>query len=224
MLNVIFPDEEFILIHIPKCGGWSIAEGSFKDSRKIGPLAEIPEEYSHLKKIALVRNPYTRFLSSYRMFSFGTDIISPISSIPIPIEFYFTLIEEFYFKEFCFTLTEETPLTFHSNPNSPYILIHTLPQTHKDNHLSFADFVCRYENYETEITDIFRNKIGIKSFVPQHLNKSKRRQPTTLSPYIVNKINSFYSEDFRTLGYEKFTGEIKIDADDKISPQGLDSQ
>jgi hypothetical protein len=210
MLNVIFPDEEFILIHIPKCGGWSIAEGSFKDSRKIGPLAGIPEEYSHLKKIALVRNPYTRFLSGYRMFSFGTDVISPISTIPIPIEFYFTLIEE-------------APLTFHSNPKSLHILIHTLPQTHKDNHLSFADFVCRYENYETEISDIFRNKIGIKSFVTQHLNKSKRRQPTTLSPYIVNKINSFYSEDFRTLGYEKFTGQIKIDADDKISPQGLDS-
>lgn len=59
----IFPLNQKILIHIPKNGGTSIAAGMKKPIVKT--RFEIPEQYNHFEKMAIFRNPFDRFVSSF---------------------------------------------------------------------------------------------------------------------------------------------------------------
>ena len=66
-----------LFIHIPKCAGIAVSKALF-NNRAGGhlPLAHYqliitPQQYKHLFKFTVVRNPYARLLSAYRFLASG---------------------------------------------------------------------------------------------------------------------------------------------------------
>ena len=69
--------QKCLFIHIPKCAGIAVSKALF-NSRAGGhlPLAHYqliitPQQYKHLFKFTVVRNPYARLLSAYRFLASG---------------------------------------------------------------------------------------------------------------------------------------------------------
>lgn len=203
MSNFVFSKEHFILIHIPKCGGLSIREYCFKDSPKLGPFfGAIPTEYSKFKKIAIIRNPYTRFISTYHMFKYGTDVFKPIFNGTLK-EFIDIVCDDNIFCKF----TDKSSII----KGKASIRHHALPQTDPYNCLHLADYVCAFENYEKEIENIFHNILGISSFRVQQKNVSQNKKKHIINGSNLVKINEFYKEDFKKLNYSMYKTNVCID-------------
>lgn len=185
----------FLFIHIHKCAGTSIKSSLSKiknthylEKQKADFLKyEISEKYRDFKKFTFIRNPYSRFLSSFKMFKRRYPDITT--------EKIFKIIEN-----------DNIPYSyeFFRNKNS-YIKRHTLPMTSEyysiyDNHGNCnVDLILRFENFEEEIKKLSLF-LGEKIIIPK-LNTSKNEKLVlTMEDKI--KINEIYKKDFEVFKYE----------------------
>jgi len=189
MSNFIFPELKIVFIHIPKCGGRSLREKTLSSYKKLGPFfGEIPTEYNDYLKFTIVRNPYTRFISAFNMFKYGTDRFKATEPN----------------KDMLFFLDriENKKLKYGPGPKET-IKHHFLPQTHLYNCYHLADKVLRFENYSKEVKD-FLVSIGIESPELIKSNVSNKQKEYRITGNILSRVNSYYESDFKELNYPIF--------------------
>lgn len=216
-----YQKKNLIFIHIPKTGGCSIENVLMKDflnkkdkqgvlefnqalkknmvkNKKWAQHFSLQEIESHYKvksikeaiKFTVVRNPWNRVVSEYLY-----------------------MIKVGGCK--CSNKKEEIPKSFFEYVCSGFGCSwenHTLPQVsflkNKQGGVDM-DFVARFENFEEDVTNIFK-KIGVSHelplpmFNPSFNNYLKYTQPywSFYNKKTKNIIESIYSEDIETFGYE----------------------
>lgn len=78
---------------------------------------------------------------------------------------------------------------------------HTIPQTHPFNCLALADFVGRYECFESDLREIL-GKVGLSDFdVPVMHTTPKTPWDSVLKGDLLCRCIEYYREDFSQLGY-----------------------
>jgi hypothetical protein len=113
-------------------GGKSEAVEIYSDS------SLVPEEWKHLFSFAMVRNPYDRFLSAYRMFETKNFSREPIYG------------SKRLTPEIAFRVVEDDSISLIGNSLHSRLRRHLIPMTHPFLGLSEAQYVGRFENLEYE--------------------------------------------------------------------------
>jgi len=188
MSNFYFPKYKVSLIHIPKTAGWSI-----KTSGVLGPVSGahfgVMPEQPYRFAFAIIRNPYARLASAWRMFYEGRSFCPRYKSS---------------FKKFItITLDKNIPYDYVSSGRGLMTQIrhHTIPMTHPYNCLDKADHVGRFEELES-FWGFISNKCGITAKLP-HKNKSKPYDYMSLYDTTdLRRVNTFFEKDFNDLKYE----------------------
>jgi len=199
MSNFIYPKNKTIFIHIPKCGGFSVREYFLPntDGMRIGPFfGHIPKKYTTYRKFTIIRNPYTRFLSLYKMCKYGTTNYEPI-------------IPSLTMKDLINILYDNKVTHTNQDTDENRIKHHSIPQTHPYNCYKMADYIARFENYNTDLNFIL-HKLGFNNIKLNRHNVSKGDKTHIFKDKNLNKINEYYEEDFLKLNYRIFTNEVKI--------------
>lgn len=187
--------QKFLFIHVHKCAGTSIKEAVSKiDNVFYEELGgsdlikhKISEEYFWFKKFTFVRNPYSRFLSAFKMFKRRWPDIK---------------------KEEVFEIIEDKSIPYTANffnIKKSYIKRHTLPMSSEHysicnkNGESNVDLILRFEKIEEEIKRL-SEFLGADIRLPK-LNSSKNNH-TSLTQEDIGKINKIYHRDFEIFDYK----------------------
>jgi len=192
MTNFLIEHPKCVFIHIPKTGGSSIRRGFFEGNYKKTAKGKIPLLWRRYYKFAFVRNPYTRFLSCYRMFRWGMDKTKWNNMID----------EGLTFERFMEIARDDSIDIWKRDTYEEKLRHHAIPQTHPDNCLEYADFVGRFENLNEDFKKVC-DHLGIEGELP-HLNISggKKKDDVVLTDEIIEFIQDYYAEDFKQLNYD----------------------
>jgi len=203
MSNFVYLKEEFVFIHMPKCGGHSLRHYVFPQDKnnRIGPIfGKIPNKYSSFETMTIIRNPYTRFASAYNMFKYGTDAHDPVFKKKKTITELLNIIENPKIK--FGNLKDKTESFKH----------HSIPQTHEFNCYHLAKNVARFENYNEDVSKIL-HKLGFKNFELVQKNSSKEKPKIQIIKKDIDKFHKIYRQDFEILQYPMFSNGVVIDGD-----------
>jgi hypothetical protein len=206
------PEYDCVFNHITKTAGRSIRLGFFKENLNCDisrGYSVWPNRWKDKYSFAFVRNPYDRIISAYL---FTQRVLK----------------EKYTFKEFLDISIDNNighNISKYEYPRE-YIRHHTLPQTHKFNHLSETNFIGRFENLDNDFKIICDHIGATYSKLPKINTSPKiRRKTLTLSQTIYYKffkekpityndyycnlfgsnldtINSYWEQDFVELNYE----------------------
>jgi hypothetical protein len=192
MYNFLINDPRCVFIHIPKTGGASIRRGFFEGKHDKKAKGKIPFLWRRYYKFAFVRDPYTRFLSCYKMFRWGMERTKWVGFER----------EDLTLERFIAIAGDESIDVWNRKTFEGKLRHHAVPQTHPDNCLREADFVGRFENLREDFAKVCAH-LGIEGQLP-HLNKSvsERQQTVELTDEAIAFIRAFYAEDFARLGYD----------------------
>lgn len=200
MANFLLVNPDCVFIHIHKTGGTSIRHGVWGGVRPVEPaFGYIPDEWMHLYKFAFVRHPLDRFISAWKMFTDGAlasqrgpgktaGPSAPRRQLPIDEFAAIVFDENILYDERRKTLEER-------------IRHHTIPQTHEFNCLRFADFVGRFESIDADF-NIIRDRLNIITPLPKLNFTVHGHWREYLAGDLLARCVSYYSQDFRELGYE----------------------
>lgn len=190
MSTFIFDDPKAAFIHIPKTGGLTIRKGIW-GGRYDGPyVGEWKEEWDKLFSFAFVRHPIDRFVSAFYMFTEGTNVKSKPRNPNMSVDLFAD--RAFYSTDYDVT---------HS------IAHHTVPITHPINNIDKADFIGRYERFESDLKAI-KVHLGIddpwipKFNVSQRYATWKQVVKKEMSPGTYNQLLDYYHDDFVEFDYE----------------------
>ena len=188
--KMISHKNNFIFIHIPKCGGHTI-ETLFKawdnpdrfllgSNRQHWKLKKILDVYPNCKqyfRFTFIRNPFSRFVSEYHYMKkrLGNDKF------------------KLSFKDFCLDLDKNLnkyTYDFHDLTLCDYLNDYPI------------DFIGRLENFQEDF-NLVCDKIGIQRKKLPHLNKTKHKHYTE---YYDDKTREIvaekYAKDIEYFGYE----------------------
>ena len=182
-----------VFIHIPKAGGNAVKQGIFKGAFK--ESGKMPKEWEEKFAFAIVRNPFERFISAWKMFTVGTTTHNGYKS-------------SLTLREF-FDIISGKKNIVNSRVNIKR-KIHTCPQTDPSLLLDHADYIGRFENYEAEIKHIF-GKLGVTIENVPKTNISKHDHYSTYFEndlQLKQEVEEFYKEDLKTFGYS-YEKELK---------------
>lgn len=181
-----------VFIHIPKTAGTSIRKGVWK-KRCNGPrFGGIPQEWQGLFSFAFVRDPISRFMSAYRMFTQGP--VGDPDWKPSKGQRQLNLDEFLDIVLDDSIIYDERRKSFEEK-----IRHHTIPQTHPFNCLRDASFVGRFWKIEDDFARIGQ-RLGFEGKLPlTHYTRKNPEAPDQISRNIEAKLRQYYSEDFAFL-------------------------
>ena len=188
--TMISHKNNFIFIHIPKCGGHTI-EIFFKawgnpdrfflgDNKQHWKLKKILDVYPNCKqyfRFTFIRNPFSRLVSEYHYIKkcLGNDKF------------------KLSFKDFCLDLDK--------NLNNYAYDFHNLTLCDYLNDYPI-DFIGRLENFQEDF-NLVCDKIGIQRKKLPHLNKTKHKHYTEYYDDETREIvTKKYAKDIEYFGYE----------------------
>lgn len=189
MTNFLLKNPDCIFIHIHKTGGTSIRRGAWGKRQRAQQAGFIPEAWGDLFRFAFVRDPLTRFLSVYRMFTGGTrnypDGVLVERPRPMTLPEFFDIVrdESIVFDHRRRTLEER-------------IRHHAIPQTHPYNCLRQAHFVGRFETLEEDFARVAAH-VGLPAHLP-HMNITAEAEAdprATLGPALADAVAAYYAGD-----------------------------
>ncbi|MEO0416758.1 MAG: sulfotransferase family 2 domain-containing protein [Verrucomicrobiota bacterium] len=179
-----------VFIHIPKTAGTSIRKGFFKENYS-GPYHDgIPDDWADAFSFAFVRNPYDRIISSWKMFTSGTDEFKGTFP-PLPLKAFLEIVTN-----------DAIPHTAGSTNYPELVRHHTLPLTHPANHLDKAQFIGRMENLEADFASICE-EIGAE-YAPLNKRQFTQRRADFQSYYCPETkkiVSEYFRDDFDRLNY-----------------------
>ncbi|WP_300013694.1 sulfotransferase family 2 domain-containing protein [uncultured Roseobacter sp.] len=146
MTNFILRDPKVVFVHLPKTGGKTVrsALGGCVENRFFG---HIPDEYAQLLRFAIIRDPKTRFLSTFRMFKYGNALDGDGYAEPrwpdLTISTALDVLDDPWIG---FDRSHRT-LTWN-------LKHHILPQTHPFNCLAEAQRILRFENLQADFDQL----------------------------------------------------------------------
>lgn len=211
MSSFYIPKYNCVFIHIPKTAGSSIRNGFF-NGQCIGAYYRYPYKYKHLFSFCFVRNPYDRIISAYNFLHKKKLETTKYKNFQLSFDdFIEIVIDKSIDHVYC---------NIYENIYS-FIRHHTIPQTHIFNQLHNAKFVGRYENLDNDWQYIceqinaeykplpnnnvsktlnWYNKLYQQWFPDKFRIKYYKKY---LNQHNLSVINTFFSQDFSVLNYEK---------------------
>ena len=191
MANLLLSDPDLILLHLPKTGGTSIQNLCGK--RAAMAFGFVPKRWPAVARLAVTRNPKSRFLSAVRMFKFGdTHEAGRYSEPTLP------------------DLTVTQALDVLEDPEIPFDRLireplgnlkhHILPQTHPFNCLHLATDILCFERLSAEY-EAFAAHHALPAQLP-HLRRTPDRPRVTMTDAEEARMRRLFAEDYRLLGYE----------------------
>ncbi|MDI7775272.1 sulfotransferase family 2 domain-containing protein [Asticcacaulis sp. EMRT-3] len=200
---MISHDHKCIFIHIPRCAGtsieswiggqdWWYVESSTKHVIASQAKEIYSEYWNEYFKFSVVRNPYTRVLSSLKyMDYFGTYLDSQGN-----IDF------SEYHKLFGSDVVLECDYRFYDRKNilKPH---HIAGQVYGNILDEPLDYIIRYENLHDDVQEVGQY-LGLKTEFNQHL-ESSQTLGTGITSRLTDKTQAYvshlYSHDFLRYGY-----------------------
>ena len=186
-----FKNPDCVFLRIPKTGSTSVINGllggkeAAVDIRRDG----FPVEWQSCFVFAMVRNPFDRLVSAFKMFrgkNFKRDPLYGCSRLSLAL--ILRLVED-----------DEKPVT--GDDLHARLKRHTIPMTHPYFGLSYAGYVGRFENFEYEWEHLSRLLAVPKRPMP-HLRRSKpgdyRRCFSDRDKAVATRI---FDRDLRTFEY-----------------------
>lgn len=187
-------DNRLIFVHLPRTGGSSIRKGVFAGKCEGPVFGKIPNEWRGFPSFTIVRNPFDRLVSAWKM---CTDGVSGKRHGPIPF-----LPPETSLVEFLGFVIDKSVDYRKSSSGKCYIKHHTLPQTHPWNCLQLAEDVARFENYDRDVSKILI-KNGFSETGMPHWNRTKHKDYRQyFNDQAIEITRNYYKEDLAELGYE----------------------
>jgi chondroitin 4-sulfotransferase 11 len=211
MSSFYIPKYNCVFIHIPKTAGSSIRNGFFNQDY-IGPYYRFPYKYKQLYSFAFVRNPYDRLISAYNFFHIKKLETDHYKELKLSFDQFLKIaIDDSIGYREC---------SIHNNIPQ-FIRHHTIPQTHDFHQLRYAKFIGRYEHIDTDWQKVCqdisadyrpldKNNVSKKikwydkwyqKYFPEHYKI--RFYKKYFNSNNLDIINTFFDEDFTSLGYEK---------------------
>lgn len=219
MVNYIYHDKDCVFMHLTKCGGQYVTRSllpslsGYNIGENVTFGNNLPPETSGYYFFTMARDPYTRIVSAYRMFKYGTDIIDPTAS----------------FSGVDFSSFIQTVVEYSANTGIPYtwaefdpsgiplsggliqgienvIKFHTLPQTHQYNIPSGVTihYTGFYENFFPSISGIISGGLsGVSITGYEKINVTNYAETYVMDSGLLSSINNLYDEDFSRFGYAK---------------------
>lgn len=190
MSNFLLRQPDCVLIHIPKTGGTSIRKGAWGKRAKGPRFGTIPDEWQGLFKFAFMREPLSRFLSAYRMFTQGTrnepDWTMPADARPLTLAAFFDIVRDDGI------IYDQRRRTFEEK-----IRHHTIPQTHPFNCLRAADFIGRFEDLAADYALIAAHVGQTEPLPHMHATAAPARDPREVLGPLADAVAEYYAEDSR---------------------------
>ena len=155
-----------VFIHNPKTGGQALRHVLLALDHEGPVTGALPTDWKQHYAFAFVRNPYDRLVSAWKMFTQG--IADTGWKVPKDLKAGIEL------GEFLEIVMDET-IGYGNQDRSGKRRVrnHTLPQSHDYYALSEANFLGRFENYESDTQKIFQH-IGLAEPPPQPRHVTQR--------------------------------------------------
>lgn len=191
-----------MFIHIPKNAGTSI-RAVFPQAHDRQTFGYIPPDWADAYTFAVVRNPFTRFLSAFHMFKHGAGVEGDYYATP--------RWPDLTVDDALAVLADDTVPFDRSVRNLPANLKHhLLPQTHPFNCLHYAHRLLRHETLQDDFKAVARH-LGLPTLMP-HLRNGHHstldQLQADLSTAQIARIQELYQKDFDQLGYAS-NGDIQ---------------
>lgn len=206
---IIDKTNEFIFFHNPKCAGtlmtgWLSKSNNVIKFWKVPIYNKVPDlghlnqqnwkeyvspEYHHFKKICIVRNPYTRFVSGFNQ----TQKIKT---------------GQLYFKNNNIVTIDDFMKHILSNPNEIYNMnIPWLHPQHIFTHFEdkcMIDYLIYFENLDEQINILEKKYILPKRNFNFDDNKNKEiNKLKVINKDVINFVNKIYEKDFDLFNFIK---------------------
>lgn len=191
----VYDKANLIYIHIPKAAGTSICDAIFRDDPWHFSADELRfinrKKFDTYKKIAFVRNPIDRIVSTYlyskthieKNPNTSINFLKDVDSIDDFVERFLDakLVEEHYFF-----WTQDLYIG------------------------DEVSFIGKFENIKSDFIKL-KDSFGIKNDI-EHKNKSKKsKEIINIKKSNLDKIIDLYSKDFERFGYDKSaTSNVKV--------------
>lgn len=183
-----------VFIHIPKTAGASIRRGLFKGNYEGPVFDKIPKDWESLFKFCIVRNPYDRMVSAWKMFTQGMD-----NSIwDYQYEHELPLMS---FEKFLQLATDDTISFSNRSTYLGKLRHHTIPQTHRYHCYQLADYIGKFEHLNKSLKEV-EKLLDFQFDNLPHWNKTNRKP---YQEYYNEKtyeiVSQYYKEDLEILDY-----------------------
>lgn len=204
MANIIYEKSKIVFVHLPKCGGSSIKHKRLFEERSAMYLGCVPDaKYNDFNSFTIVRNPYTRFASVYRMHKYGTSDLPKSKRIKSIDDLLDILYNEKISKGPVGKI-----MSFNPASDEEGVKHHAIAQTDPYNTLDYAKRIARFENYTDDLSKILKD-FGVKFNKTKHHNMSLKKDiPLILKDKHLEMVNDYYAKDFEILGYKKENKEV----------------
>jgi hypothetical protein len=183
-----------VFIHNPKTGGQALREILLQGPCEGPVTGPLPPEWEQNFVFAMVRNPFDRLVSAWKMFTQGTAD----TGWRVPRD----LNPQISLAGFMEIVTDES-IGYGTAAREGRIRIrnHTLPQSHAYYAIGQADFVGRFENYQDDVAEIFR-RIGLAHDPPAPRHVTRRGPYRQYFDEVTRRqAEAFYAADLQQFGY-----------------------
>ncbi|MGI9519185.1 MAG: sulfotransferase family 2 domain-containing protein [Pirellulaceae bacterium] len=189
-------DPRCVFIHNPKTGGQALRHLLLQDGNYEGPVTgQLPESWSDAFSFAIVRNPFDRLVSAWKMFSEGVEDTG--WKVPLDLKPGMSL------AEFLDIVVDES-IGYGDAKRAGKIRVrnHTLPQTHAYYGIDQADFLGRFEYYDRDVQTIL-DRIGLTSPSPEPRHVTRRGPYHQYFGKVTrHRAADYYAADLERFGYE----------------------
>ena len=178
--SFVYVSEPLRLIYydVPKCASTTIRNVLFQNDNALS-LADPRNERSSYFSFTFVRNPWSRMVSNWKMFTTQSARIRQLKSM--------TDEDLSRFDDFV-----DFAIRVPNHHWQPQVLF--LPEP--------VDFVGRVENFEADFCRVLERH-GLENPVTESLNVTDHKPYSAYyTDGLVDKVADFYAEDIRTFGYE----------------------
>ncbi len=159
-----YQDPRCVFVRVPKTGSTSIIRGLLGGKENAVEICRtgFPERWEHLFSFAIVRNPYDRFVSAYRMFEHKNYRKEPVSGCST---FGFELVVR---------ALEDESLSHLGTSLGQRLKRHFLPMSHEFFGLDRVDYLGRFEHFDETWSTLTR-KLGLPEAKVTHERKADRQ-------------------------------------------------
>lgn len=190
----VYPELEIIFIHIPKCAGTTIRKYlSFITQKEEQYHAHIPTQYQAYWKFTVCRNPFDRFISSWR-YCIERGWVHNLS----PLQF----LDHIETLETNGCPVVEEDHKFWRQTIGYMCLHHAAPMSHPSRFTEDIDYVGKFELLDNVIKD-FRDWYGIKEKGVHENQSQHERFQTYYDSLLYHRVMEYYADDFDMFHYPR---------------------